>query len=444
MAGAVGVSRQQGEQVLGRFHVAWRTSVAAVAQLDTDLADLAARTDLPPDVRFIVDTTHALVGVRLRRPGAQAAIARQLDDFAGSPLARDPELVQLAATAAVVLVEPERIRPLARSVLRLPGLDEHFRARLMYVVGIGDAWSGDLVRGHLGLREARELARTSGALVIQGESTCLLGKVEALLGHVDAAQAHLDEGRSIAVLAGSEWIAGGYLECSLVLHLVTGDADAYRTVLDLLAAQDHGLDSGLLWEYRWELATVHARAGDLATARLILDASRPIPPVRPGSSALPAWRAWILAPDEVHCVALERAATALNRPTERLLAARLHWLLGVHHAEAGREVEAVRLLHEAARRYAAMGAIGPLARVDERLRGMRAGQGREPVTTRHTFGTGALTEAERRVAIAVSAGLSNREAAESLFLSVRTIESHLAAVFRKLGVRNRTELALRR
>ena len=54
-----------------------------------------------------------------------------------------------------------------------------------------------------------------------------------------------------------------------------------------------------------------------------------------------------------------------------------------------------------------------------------------------------LTEAERRVAAAVSSGLSNREAAETLSLSVRTVESHLASVFRKLGVKNRTQLALR-
>ncbi|WUW43286.1 helix-turn-helix transcriptional regulator [Micromonospora rifamycinica] len=55
-----------------------------------------------------------------------------------------------------------------------------------------------------------------------------------------------------------------------------------------------------------------------------------------------------------------------------------------------------------------------------------------------------LTEAEARVATAIANGLSNREAAQRLFVSVKTIEFHLGNIFRKLGVRNRTELATRR
>lgn len=53
----------------------------------------------------------------------------------------------------------------------------------------------------------------------------------------------------------------------------------------------------------------------------------------------------------------------------------------------------------------------------------------------------ALTKTERRVAELVAAGLTNREVAAQLFSSVRTVEGHLAAAYRKLGVRSRTELA---
>jgi DNA-binding CsgD family transcriptional regulator len=54
-----------------------------------------------------------------------------------------------------------------------------------------------------------------------------------------------------------------------------------------------------------------------------------------------------------------------------------------------------------------------------------------------------LTPQELQVAILVAEGRRNREIAEMLFLSLRTIESHLSRVFRKLGVDSRTQLAVR-
>ncbi len=57
-------------------------------------------------------------------------------------------------------------------------------------------------------------------------------------------------------------------------------------------------------------------------------------------------------------------------------------------------------------------------------------------------GRAALTPAELRVARAVAGGQSNRDIAADLFVSVRTVETHVASAYRKLGVRTRTQLAL--
>jgi DNA-binding CsgD family transcriptional regulator len=53
-----------------------------------------------------------------------------------------------------------------------------------------------------------------------------------------------------------------------------------------------------------------------------------------------------------------------------------------------------------------------------------------------------LTDAELRVARLAAAGRSNREIADSLFASVRTVEGHLSHVYAKLEIRSRTELAI--
>ena len=50
-----------------------------------------------------------------------------------------------------------------------------------------------------------------------------------------------------------------------------------------------------------------------------------------------------------------------------------------------------------------------------------------------------LTPQERQIGLAVSEGRTNRQVAEMLFLSPKTIEYHLRNVFRNLDVRSRTE-----
>jgi DNA-binding CsgD family transcriptional regulator len=55
--------------------------------------------------------------------------------------------------------------------------------------------------------------------------------------------------------------------------------------------------------------------------------------------------------------------------------------------------------------------------------------------------TGELTATERRVAALVAEGLSNKEVAARLFVTVRAVEANLSRIYAKLGVRSRTELA---
>ena len=55
-------------------------------------------------------------------------------------------------------------------------------------------------------------------------------------------------------------------------------------------------------------------------------------------------------------------------------------------------------------------------------------------------GVDALTPSERRIAAMAAEGLSNREIAQALFITLRTVEMHLSNAFRKLGVSTRTQL----
>ena len=54
--------------------------------------------------------------------------------------------------------------------------------------------------------------------------------------------------------------------------------------------------------------------------------------------------------------------------------------------------------------------------------------------------SGKLTPTERRIAELVAEGLKNRQIAETMFVSVATVEAHLTRIYRKLQIRSRTEL----
>jgi DNA-binding CsgD family transcriptional regulator len=107
---------------------------------------------------------------------------------------------------------------------------------------------------------------------------------------------------------------------------------------------------------------------------------------------------------------------------------------------ASRANEAIGLLEEARTTYQQLGAVPALARSEAALRAL--GVRRRRATTRRpaTVGWESLTRMESQVVHLVVGGLTNRQVGERLFVSRRTVETHLGHVFQKLGFSTRVQL----
>ena len=110
--------------------------------------------------------------------------------------------------------------------------------------------------------------------------------------------------------------------------------------------------------------------------------------------------------------------------------ARTLFVAGEVHRRARRRARARAALREALELFTFLGA-GSWARLtrDELSRIDAKGQ------------RGGLTPTQRRVAELVAGGLRNRQVADRLSMSVHTVEAHLSAVYRALGIRSRSEIA---
>ena len=128
-----------------------------------------------------------------------------------------------------------------------------------------------------------------------------------------------------------------------------------------------------------------------------------------------------------------RLVAALPSPFE-LARTELCW--GERLRRDGHRVDARRHLHDALRRFEALGAV-PWA--EKAARELRCSGGRAQRGPRAR--SDELTAQQLQIATMVAEGRTNRNIANSLFLSPKTIEFHLGHVYRKLEVSNRTQLA---
>jgi DNA-binding CsgD family transcriptional regulator len=204
-------------------------------------------------------------------------------------------------------------------------------------------------------------------------------------------------------------------------------------------AERHGLTEPNIVHWQADLIEAYARAGDRIAARDVLETLE-----RKAQHTGCRWALGTAArcrglltedPSADGCfdAALEHLK-AVQAPFE---IARTQLCRAERLRRAGHRSDARPALRNAIEMFDRLGAQVWAARARTELRATGAKPKR-----RHDYrDRDELTAHEFQVAVVVAGGASNREAAAALFLSTKTIEFHLARVYRKLRVRGRTELA---
>ncbi|WP_327674628.1 AAA family ATPase [Kitasatospora sp. NBC_00458] len=272
----------------------------------------------------------------------------------------------------------------------------------------------------------------------------------AAFAHVRPEAWGVAAGLPLATMAAARTAAGLHQDAAHFLELPTPEGMA-RTPAGLhhrYALAGHRLALG-----RAEEALADYRACGDAMARWGLDHLPAIAPWRlgaarahlalgrrPTAAALADQQLARLGPSghpRIRGLALRIRAAAGERSERTELLERAVALL----EEAGAEAELSATLSELSEAHQSDGDPGRARQTDRRLRRSPAlavvpaeGSAAEPPA-------GGLSEAERRVAELAARGLSNRDIARKLYITVSTVEQHLTRVYRKLGVRRRVDLA---
>jgi DNA-binding CsgD family transcriptional regulator len=185
-----------------------------------------------------------------------------------------------------------------------------------------------------------------------------------------------------------------------------------------------------------DLVEAYARAGTPEDGRRILAATMP---VALGSGqprlAAPMWRALGIANDDE--AAFARALEEHGRWGNRFEEARTRLAFGELLRRRRRRAEAREMLSAAVAGFGHVDSViwRNRAVAELRLAGERIATSR----ARQTPGPETLTRQEGEIVELLRAGQSNREIAEHLFLSIKTVEGHLTTIYGKLGVSSRTQ-----
>lgn len=329
----------------------------------------------------------------------------------------------------------------------------HYAAVLERAVEHGDAnieqWAAyglasvDLLAGDLARAD-----RLADVVLDIAEQTDVMGiPSRTLRAHVDAHLGRIESARELLVTATAQAEAGDesvhlYNACVVQGFVSLCENDAPAAAGHYGRAHGLAADLGLahataLRSYLYE-AEAAAAAGAVVQAEAALAAFD-----RAAGATPPAWATVIHG----RAVAARRSAdgdlaaaeTMLERSLEAdegvmpLERGRALLLLGTVRRRARKRKSAREALQEASVVFQELGAAAWTAQVSTELARMGG----------HAPTGGDLTPTEHRVAQLVAEGKRNKEVAAELFLSVKTVEVTLTRVYRKLGVRSRSELARR-
>jgi DNA-binding NarL/FixJ family response regulator len=472
------------EHLLGRHEQAHARLLAVLESL-TDLAGpeaLALRIELATDAVYRADwnamRAHALEAVQLARglgdrawiAGAVATVA--LADALAGAIARGEETCTEAARIVDELADEELAANVDAGA---------FLAR-------AELFLSRYAQSRAHAQRAYALGRAAGAMHPTIIPT--LGMTHVMLGRIDEAVAILDTGVEAARLADVDQAVAFSLLNRAVAAVYAGDTAAALAMAEEAMQRARGVDANHFTA--WVDIVLAFGALDAGDGRRALDTLMAMPGAaelptipgvwrvmglellvraflmagRPQDAAAAAERARSVAdtfgltiadawakraaahvaldagkPADAAGLALA-AADAADRAGVALEAAISRVLAGQALARAGDDDAGASALEQAALAFEACGADRRREAAEQELRRLgRPMYRRSRPGTPKVRGIAALTGRELEIAHLVVDRRTNPEIAAELYLSLKTIESHMRNIFRKLGVSNRVQLA---
>jgi len=476
-----GPSRALARQAL--CEMLWNDVRGIRRQLDQAIEDLGAADSASVRVSLLMDAGWVgQMGGDLREGARRVREALELAETLGDPLL-------IAEVLAIVgYCEFLTGRDTRADLERGLALDSEDRARSQGVylsspqriLGATLMWSGELDEARIHLEADLEATVARGGLSLLWETLVYLAELELRAGNWDSAARYALEGLEGLDEAGLEQAREVHLWSTALVAAHRGEADIARAhaIEGLRLAEDHG-DVFHIVSNRSVLGFLELSLGDPAAAHGWM---APLPELtdqwglrEPGAFPFlaDAIEALIALGERDAAAALLERLESEGRACERVLAlataARCRALLSAAAGDLDGGVAAVheslelherlpqpfdlartllvsgqvqrRLARKADARGQLLQALSIFERLGAPLWAARARDELRRIGGRRSS-AGSLTLAERRIAELVREGRTDKEIAASLFITPKTVGTQLSRIYRKVGVRSRTELAV--
>lgn len=362
---------------------------------------------------------------------------------------------------AAIAVDPEWVLGAAcLEADRLDEAEERFRSGRRSKSALGYVWQASL--HGMGLLTKHVIAgewddavaeiEDTLSLAARGEATfgvqifphALLAVILVHRGDLEGATAALASGEQLSATGGSSYdLDTTRWARSLLLEAqgdVDGAASAARGAWSFY--QSHGFFQDF-YTHRWvgpDVVRLALAVGDEPFARSVTtDLEKLAAAANDVSSAEgAALRCRGVIDNDVDI--LLRAVQAYEQSGHRFGRALVAEEVGSALIRLGSLDAAVNFFEDAISVYSHVGAVRDIARAEAILRSAGIRRSKKAASRKATVGWESLTQTERSVVALLAEGLYYREVADRLFISRRTVETHVSHVFQKLGITSRREL----
>jgi DNA-binding SARP family transcriptional activator/DNA-binding CsgD family transcriptional regulator len=308
------------------------------------------------------------------------------------------------------------------------------------------ALAGSWPRVYLGqLDEARAeaeegylLAKETGEAIALLGLTATAGLVAALRGDTDTASRLIGELRGSGLFTGMPFAAVMAQQTDGLLALLDGRAvEAYEILARVFDPADPHYHSVSRWLVTPDLADAAVAAGTVEQARKLLTELPGLARQLPSEMMVTAdaYTSVVLSTDDKPDRSYQ-SALGLLPPGCRLVRARLHLHQGRRLRGLQRYADARSLLRAARDEFDRVGARpwAETARIELQATG-------ESSSSRHPTMSEQLSAQQMQIAVLASQGLNNEQIAHRLFISHRTVATHLSHIYPRLGVTSPAQLA---